>query len=1129
VLDVVERMTRNGTFCALLARIRELSGQPGSETAGDEGQSASQCAGAVSADGLWGSFAPILAGTVARHTQRPLLYVTAHLEQADEVRDDLELFCGQTPELLSAFETLPGEGAASDEIHAERLTLCANLLEQQASTDGANTPIIVAPIQALMQAVPTPDALEADMLTLSVGQQRDPRELAHWLVEHGYSRLDQVESPGDFAQRGDILDIYPPGRLDPYRIDFFGDNIESIRQFDVSTQRSDQTFKTIRVAGMPAMAASTDAKRNKNKRRAADTQITNFVSYLPTDTLIVLAEPYEIQELGQTFWSRLGAPRGMMPVDRLFQRFNVFTQMHLYSLAIGETHDHFSFGVRSLTRFETKASEALHELDQLTRDRNVLLFCDNEPEQQRFRELWDSAIGAWPKKLELKTGLMHHGFDWPGGRLAVIGHHEIFHRYQQRRRIRKTHAARPIESWLDLHPGDFVVHVVHGIARFLGLRVMRKGKTNKSEEYLTLEFAERAKMHVPVSQIDLVQKYIGAGAAAPQLTKLGGTRWSKTKERVEESVSDLAAELLQIQATRASQPGIAYPDDTAWQREFEGSFIYNDTEDQATANTDIKKDMRKTIPMDRLLCGDVGYGKTELAIRATFKAAEYGKQIAVLVPTTVLADQHERTFTERLADFPFVIESLSRFKTKKQQQQILERAHKGQVDVLIGTHRLLSKDVSFKDLGLLIIDEEQRFGVEHKERLKRFRATIDVLTMSATPIPRTLHMSLLGIRDISSLATPPLDRRSIVTQVYHWDEELIRNAILRELNRDGQVFFVHNFVHDILSFADTVQRIVPEARILVGHGQMGERGLERVMSEFVRHEADVLVCTTIIESGLDIPNCNTILIDRADRFGLSELHQLRGRVGRYKHRAYCYLLLSRGKTITSTAARRLKAIEEFSDLGAGFRIAMRDLEIRGTGNILGPEQSGHIAAVGYELYCQLLDSAVRRLKNEPTDIFRPVHLELDVPAHIPRNYIDSDRQRMEVYRRLVGCRAQTELEQLETDLRDAFGEYPPAVQTLLDLAEVRILAQPFKIKSIALREPDLIFTVEELSLVEPVLAQSTGSARMADAHTIHLRLPKAYFEPGTLLALLRQTLRQANSETKMAAAHRSDERDTLQP
>ncbi|MGB9625720.1 MAG: transcription-repair coupling factor, partial [Phycisphaerae bacterium] len=792
-----------------------------------------------------------------------------------------------------------------------------------------------------------------------------------------------------------------------------------------------------------------------------------------------------------------------------------------------EAADTFRFDVQSVQRFEAKAAEAVAELCALTREYDVIVYCDNAGEQQRLRELIaGNASGsglrgpdpetrgpdagprsADPDRIQLEIGLLHRGFCWTTARLIVVGDHEIFHRYQQRRRIRRVHAARPIQSWLDLEPGDLVVHVVHGIARFRGMKTQRKGDSEKTEEYLTLEFAGKAALHVPVSQIDLVQKYIGAGAVRPPLSKLGGTRWKNTKARVEEAVGDLAAEMLKVQALREAQPGIAYPADTDWQREFEQSFIYTETEDQVAVLRDIKADMSRERPMDRLLCGDVGYGKTELAMRAAFKAAEYGKQVAVLVPTTVLAEQHYQTFRERMAEYPFTIESLSRFRSRKEQNDIIARARKGQVDILIGTHRLLSSDVGFRDLGLVVIDEEQRFGVEHKERLKRFRETVDVLTLTATPIPRTLHMAMLGIRDISSLATPPMDRRSIVTQVRPYDRNLIRQAILRELNRDGQVYFVHNFVFDIQATADEIRRIVPEARVLIGHGRMKAEELESVMLRFVRHEADVLVCTNIIESGLDIPNVNTIFINRADRFGLADLHQLRGRVGRYKHRAYCYLLFPPDRPLTDTAARRLKAIEEYSELGAGFRIAMRDLEIRGAGNILGPEQSGHIADVGYELYCQLLEQAVRRLRNEPVETFRPVHLELEVTAHLPRSYIPSERQRMEVYRRLTACRSIADIEQLEKDLKDAYGPYPPAVSALIQQAEIRVLAQPYKIRSIIQKPPDLVFTVEELPRVRQLFEKAPGSPRVPDANTVHLRLPEQYFDPTTLLAVLRRILR----------------------
>jgi transcription-repair coupling factor (superfamily II helicase) len=651
---------------------------------------------------------------------------------------------------------------------------------------------------------------------------------------------------------------------------------------------------------------------------------------------------------------------------------------------------------------------------------------------------------------------------------------------------------------------------VHGIARFKGLRTITKSNSDKVEEYLTLEFADRAVLHVPVSQIDLVQKYIGAGGLRPTLSKLGGKRWSKTKDKVAEAVTDLADELLRIQAARQAEPGIAYPADTAWQREFEASFIYTETEDQLAVIEDIKRDQMRERPMDRLLCGDVGYGKTELAMRAAFKVVEYGRQVAVLVPTTVLAEQHYKTFRERLADYPFTIGCLSRFRSKAQQTELVKQAKKGQIDVLIGTHRLVSKDVGFANLGLVIIDEEQRFGVEHKERLKKLRATVEVLTLSATPIPRTLHMAMLGIRDISSLATPPLDRRSIVTQVRGYEKRLIHDAIIRELNRDGQVYFVHNFVQGIETVADDIQRIVPEARILIGHGQMNVKQLEEVMTKFIRHEADVLVSTSIIEAGLDIPNVNTIFINRAERFGLADLHQLRGRVGRYKHRAYCYLLYSQDRPLTASAAKRLKAVEEYSDLGAGFRIAMRDLEIRGAGNILGPEQSGHIAAVGYELYCQLLERAVRAATDGDAGpehgVGVSVHLEMNVAARVPRAYIRSDRARMEIYRRVAACASTEDVEQLRADLRDTFGPVPEVTQTLLDLAEIRVLAAGHGIRSINVEKPDVIFRADALARLEPVFEGSLGSVRIPDAETIHWRVPEPYFEPGTLVPVLRRLL-----------------------
>ena len=1087
----------------------------------------------LGANGLWGSSAPILAALMSEELGRPLLYVTAHLDQADDARDDMETALGRPLGLLPAWETLPGEGSGAGEIGAERTRLCAGLLRTERNhesgsvggawrgaaepaTDLAEAPadIIVAPVQALMQPVPSPASLQANTVALAVGDHRDPEEVAAFLLDRGFERLDQVEEPGDFALRGGILDIWATVDTDPVRIEFFGDQIESIRQFEIGTQRSMRDMKSTGIT-LPPDAA---------KARLDET--TTFVSYLPPETIVAIEEPIELLEIARLVLDRLGNPVGHYPIEALQKQWSSFAQLHLSRFPVATVADQDSFRVdcRPPPSFEAKATDAVTQLIALAAGHPVVVYCDNQGEEDRLRELVEqvSADAAktgggppTPPRIETRLGLIHHGFTWQTEgdtepRFTILPHHELFRRYTQKRRMRKVAAGRPIESFLDLEVGDFVVHVVHGIARYVGMRTMRKGDAGKSEEFLTLRFADEATIHVPVSQIDLVQKYVGAKALRPPLSKLGGTRWQSTKAKVEEAITDLAGELLRIQAARLAQPGVAFPRDTHWQTEFENAFLYTETPDQTTAIGDIKTDMMRDRPMDRLLCGDVGYGKTELAMRATFKAVEFGKQVAVLVPTTVLAEQHYRTFRERMADYPFAIECLNRFRAPKQAREIIGAAKKGQVDVLIGTHRLLSKDVGFADLGLVIVDEEQRFGVEHKERLKHLRTMVDVLTLTATPIPRTLHMAMVGMRDISSLATPPMDRRSISTRVCTWNDELIREAILRELNRDGQVYFVHNRVHSIAQIANHVAALVPDARVVVGHGQMHGDELEEVMLRFVRHEADVLVCTTIIEAGLDIPNANTMFINRADIFGLADLHQLRGRVGRYKHRAYCYLLLSPDRPITGTAAKRLKAIEEFSELGAGFRIAMRDLEIRGAGNILGAEQSGHIAAVGYELYCQLLEKAVKRMRGEEYAERPAVHLEIDLEAYIPKSYIPSDRQRMECYRRFTACRTVADVEQLGQDLQDAFGKYPETVETLLTLTEIKVRAAEWNIETIIKREPDVIFHINgEVKKIEPLFVGSGGELGMPDGRTVYWRLPDTYFHGSTLLRVLSNLFRRS--------------------
>lgn len=1061
----------------------------------------------LEAHGAWGSLPCLVAAILNNTLSRPIFYITAHIPHADKAQDDLETFIQHVANLLPASESTSADLDPTSEIACQRLRLC----QQLASDDSRPTNVTVASITALMQPVPALKFIQHNSLTLSASSPNhsDLEQLLNWLADHGFTRTDQIDIVGDFACRGGIVDIFPPDLSLPVRIEFFGDQIDSIRYFDLDTKRSTQVTESITITPC-------------NKSTGPE-QTTTLLEYLPANTLIVMEEATEITQIGRIIPERLTNPQSVYPVEDIISSVNRFDTLYINRFPSSHAETSYNLGSQSVQSYENRSVEALFELANIAQNdkTQVFFFCEKPAQHQRITEIIESdnttdpntvpkAISPRqvPAHLNLPVGLVHHGFALPSCNLLVVSHHEVFGQHQVQRRIRSVKSTQSIESFTDLEQDELVVHITHGIGRFRGMKTITKD--GRQEEYLTIEYADKAVIHVPANKIDMVHKYVGA-AGAPKLTRLGSATWKKQKEKVANAVKDMAAELIEVQALRDVMPGIKFPPDTKWQKEFDESFPYQDTEDQQTVSRKIKSDMQLNRPMDRLLCGDVGYGKTEMAMRAVFKAVEFGKQVAILVPTTVLAGQHYRTFTERMADFPFNVEVLSRFKTPKQAKDIIMRTVLGQVDILIGTHRILSPDVAFKDLGLVIIDEEQRFGVEHKEHLKHFRQTVDILTLTATPLPRSMHMALLGIRDISSLTTPPLDRRSIVTEVCPYSEELIRQAILRELSREGQTFFVHNRVHNILTVADSIQQMVPDARIVVGHGQMPKRQLEKCMLDFVNHKADILVCTTIIESGLDIPNANTIIINDADRFGLAELHQLRGRVGRYKNRAYAYMLLPKNRTINPIAVKRLKAIEEYSQLGAGFRIALRDLEIRGAGNILGIEQSGHIDSIGYELYCRLLTSAISQLKNQPQPIPLITHLELNISNNIPRSYISSSRQRMGVYRNLLTCRTAEDIEQMEKDLIDFFGKPPHPVRDLLQLAEIRILASAHSIRSIVQKEPDLIFSLQDSAHVESLFANAPGSIRIPDSHTVHVRLGKRYFEtPATLMATLRKMLKTTN-------------------
>ena len=1104
--------------------------------------------GRASVEGLWGSSAPALAAALLNDCPSTVLYVLAHIDSIDDARDDWRLFADVDPAVFPAWEALPTESDVSDEILADRLRVlkvlaagrdAAGQKSRPAMIEGESAAlprVLVTTIQALMQPVPSPAHLADNTMELIVGREYSLPRLRVWLAERGFRPAELVLEPGQYALRGGIMDVYPPTAPAPYRLEFFGDTLDSLRTFDPSTQRSLDDRPRAAISFLPVGKGGPLAPQSS----------TNLMDYLPRDAWVVWQDPLEIAEVGRSFVARLASPVGVYAFDAVVRLARAFRRLDLSSFIAGGGGDSFTVRTESLPAFSGKAETVREELAELAAESTVLLFSDNEGERDRLTEILSTLDPAVGNRIRLGVGRLGTGFRLVGERVAVVANHEVFQRYRQRRRMGRKFETRAIDTWLDLKRGDYVVHAVHGIGKYLGMKTLRRGAKGKAaeavdaepgsggpgsgalkdrapdpgvstpdgkaEDYLALEFRDATKVYVPASQIDLVQKYIGGFKGKPQLSRVGGKAWGEKKKRVEAAVENFAVELLRVQALRQSRAGIAYPDDSLWQKEFEASFPYTETEDQLAVMHEIKRDMQSRRPMDRLVCGDVGYGKTELAVRAAFKAVEAGKQVAILVPTTILAEQHMNTFRERMADYPVTVEMMCRFQTRGEQTAILDRFRKGQVDVLIGTHRILQKDVAPADLGLLVVDEEQRFGVAHKERLKSMRKMVDVLTLTATPIPRTLHLSLLGIRDISSLTTAPQDRRAVRTEVCPWADDRVRQAILRELSRDGQVFFVHNRVRSIAAVADRVRALVPEARVEFAHGQMNEHELEDRMVRFFGGKIDVLVATTIIESGLDVPRANTMFIHQADRYGLADLHQLRGRVGRYKHRAYCYLLLPEDRPVTPAAAKRLHAIEQYSELGAGFQIAMRDLEIRGAGNILGVEQSGHITVVGYEMYCQLLDAAVRRLKGQPVEETRRADVQLELAAFIPNRYVVTESQRIALYRQLQRAATSGTLDEVAAEIADMYGPLPEDVLRLVDLELVRAAAGRLGIRSIHRQGRDLTMRLDDVAVLGPLFGgavdaeiRDAGVVRVLDPHTFVWRLHKDE-GPVKVLGLLKKVL-----------------------
>jgi len=960
------------------------------------------------AGGVWGSSYALISAQAA---PRPFLLLLPTALAAEEAIDDLRCF-GTSP------------------------TLFENLKQAERFREG-DLDILVADLAAALGELPSPQVLRGTRIALAPGATVDLPGLSLRLVEGGFERTAAVERPGEFAVRGGILDLYPLTSDLPVRVELAGDAIDSLRTFDPGTQGSLDALPRLAFSLLPEGTPRT----------------ATLFDFLPEKATVILKEPSEMN-LKHPKWE---------------QAYAILARRAVLSLSALPEPGAENLKILSLQRFTGVLANVERELESVRR-KTTIVFCNNDGEEQRLRELLQTPV-------EVRRGRLTHGFIFEDLATAYIPHHELFNRYRLRRSVRRADT-RPIDTLLEIERGDIVVHVTHGIGRFVGI------ERRNRQEFMVLEYSGSARLYVPVTNLDLVQRYVGGSENPPPLSTLGGDAWNAAKLRAQAAVEKLAQEMIQIQALRAMELGVAFPEDGEWQREFEAEFPYEETDDQIHVAAEIADDMHSTKPMDRLVCGDVGYGKTELAMRAAFRCAVANRQVAILVPTTVLAQQHDQSFHERMADYPLRIESLSRFKTKKEQKKILAELAEGAIDIIIGTHRLVQPDVRMKDLGLVVIDEEQRFGVEHKEFLKRIRATVDVLTLSATPIPRTLHMALLGIRDISSLATPPQDRLAIRTEILPYDERRIREAILFEMARGGQVYFVHNRVYNIEAVARRLRMLVPEARIDIGHGQMHEGELEAAMLKFLAKETDVLVCTTIIESGLDIPNVNTMIINQADLFGLADLHQLRGRVGRTKRQAFCYILLPPDRELVPQAKKRLKAIEEFSELGAGFKIAMRDLEIRGVGNLLGREQHGHIAAIGYDLYCRLLEKAVKKTKKQVVVDPLETHVDLGLETWIPEEYLPDLRTRVEVYRRLTGCRSEEALDEAEREIHDRFGKIPPPVENFILTMRVKIRAAHWDFASVSPGKEGLIAKYRDRKRAEDLKKRHPDAVRIVDAETI---------------------------------------------
>jgi transcription-repair coupling factor (superfamily II helicase) len=1060
------------------------------------------------------------------------LLITHSPLQAVRLVEDLESILGEGRIFLyPTEELLPHEQVRPNwDLVGKRLSALRAMMASEPA-------IIVAPGRAIVERVLSPQELKQYYLTFKIGQELDLDDLAGHLISSGYLRVDLVEGRGQFSVRGGIMDIFPPDKEYPLRLELFDTELDSLREFDPNSQRSRQNLREVEIcpawelpyprelSSEKLQAIEESAKKVRGLDRDAKellrerteehleklrggsyfpgialyapaiVPLTDFLSYFQ-GRLVVLDEPNRIREgllafeyeFSEQYTSKLA--KGLtLPLERefflsweeLFKSLKEFQLLYfsllgkrMSGMRLGKTS---VLGSRSQEQYHGKLEELARSIGEWQQDKYRILFVVGDIE--RARRLADGLaefelptvvepelLDPPPASVPVATvGSLEAGWELPTAKLVVLTENELFGRERKKRRVRIREKGIEIASFQDLQIGDYVVHVNHGIGQYRGVETLKID--GKHKDYLLIKYLGEDRLYVPVDQIGLLQKYVGVEEAAPKLNKLNGTDWNRAKSKVRDSVQKMAIDLLELYAQRESIRGHAFSPDTVWQKDFEEAFPYEETPDQLRAIEDIKKDMEKTRPMDRLLCGDVGYGKTEVALRGAFKSVMEGKQVAVLVPTTILAQQHYNTFRERFAGYPVKVAALSRFQTAREQKKVLRELRGGQVDIVIGTHRLLGKDVEFRDLGLMVIDEEQRFGVGQKEALKEMRSTVDVLTMTATPIPRTLHMAMVGVRDMSVIETPPEDRYPVRTYVIEFHPQVIREAIGRELGRGGQVFFVYNKVHAISSMAAYLQGLVPEARISIAHGQMPEGELEEVMMGFLEGEADILLCTTIIETGLDIPNVNTLIVHDADRFGLAQLYQLRGRVGRSSRIAYAYFTYQKDKALSEEAEKRLVAIREFTELGSGFKIAMRDLEIRGAGNILGPEQHGFISTIGFELYCKMLEEAVAQLRGQKVELEPEPVIELDLEAYIADDYVPDSKQKLSIYKRLAAMREASEVDELADELLDRYGEWPESVVNLLKVARIKALAKKIGIEGITSDQYHLVVRFHQEAKIDP--------------------------------------------------------------